>query len=162
VVNYVDIEKTLNDIDSQYSNSMSQNSLPIILSKAALIEFSGWLEQSLDQILDEYLDYHVCDAKIVDFIKKQIKRNHGFNYDKILKMLSVTIGAYNLENVLDRINVNSFQTLVDKYSSDRNKAAHTHTAGTTQTYDAPSSILKDFQSIRPIIATLEREIKSLP
>lgn len=141
---------------------MSDPILPILLSKTALIEFSGWIEQSIDQILYDYLDNHIIDDNMNKYIRNQIRKNYGFKYENnILKILSITIGAYNLENVLDRININQFKTLVDGYSDKRNNAAHTHTAGTTTTYDAPSVILNDFRRIKPIITTIEKEVLSL-
>lgn len=141
---------------------MSDPILPILLSKTALIEFSGWIEQSIDQILYDYLDNHIVDDNMNKYIRNQITKNYGFKYENnILKILSITIGAYNLENVLDRININQFKTLVDGYSDKRNNAAHTHTAGTTTTYDAPSVILNDFRRIKPIITTIEKEVLSL-
>ena len=163
MVNYVDIENTLIHLDSTYLSSMSDPSLPILVSKTALIEFSGWIEQSMDQILYEYLDSHVYEVNIINYIKDQIKKNYGFKYESnVLKILSITIGAYNLENVLDKINVSLFQTLLDQYSIKRNKAAHTHIVGTTITYDTPSVILSDFRRIKPLIFTIEHEIQSLP
>ena len=97
MVNYVDIENTLNYLDSTYLASMSDPLLPILLSKTALIEFSGWIEQSMDQILYDYLDSHICETYIIKYIKDQIKKNYGFKYENnILRILSITIGAYNL------------------------------------------------------------------
>ncbi|WP_314809027.1 hypothetical protein [Segatella oris] len=163
MVNYVDIENTLNYLDSTYLASMSDPLLPILLSKTALIEFSGWIEQSMDQILYDYLDSHICETYIIKYIKDQIKKNYGFKYENnILRILSITIGAYNLENVFDKININLLKTLLDKYSNKRNNAAHTHTLGTTTTYDAPSVILNDFKCVKPIITAIEHEVQSLP
>lgn len=163
MVNYIDIENTLTNLDSTYLSSMSDPLLPILLSKTALIEFSGWIEQSIDHILYEYLDSHVCEKTIVKYIKEQINKNYGFKYkENVLKILSITIGARHLENILDKIDISVFQTLLNQYSSNRNKAAHTHTAGTTLTYDAPSVILNDFKRIKPLITIIEREIQSLP
>ena len=163
MVNYVDIENTLNYLDSTYLASMSDPLLPILLSKTALIEFSGWIEQSMDQILYDYLDSHICETYIIKYIKDQIKKNYGFKYENnILRILSITIGAYNLENVLNKININLLKTLLDKDSNKRNNAAHTHTLGTTTTYDAPSVILNDFKCVKPIITAIEHEVQSLP
>ena len=163
MVNYVDIENTLNYLDSTYLASMSDPLLPILLSKTALIEFSGWIEQSMDQILYDYLDSHICETYIIKYIKDQIKKNYGFKYENnILRILSITIGAYNLENVLNKINIKLLKTLLDKYSNKRNNAAHTHTLGTTTTYDAPSVILNDFKCVKPIITAIEHEVQSLP
>ena len=156
MVNYVDIENTLIHLDTSYLSSMSDPLLPILLSKTALIEFSGWIEQSMDQILYEYLDSHICETRIVQYIKGLINKNYGFKYEEnILKILSLTIGA-------DKIDVSILQAILDKYAINRNKAAHTHTAGTTLTYDAPSVVLNDFRHIKTIIATMENEIQSLP
>lgn len=163
MVNYVDIENTLNYLDSTYLASMSDPLLPILLSKTALIEFSGWIEQSMDQILYDYLDSHICETYIIKYIKDQIKKNYGFKYENnILKILCITIGAYNLENVLRKINSAQLKALLNTYSDKRNRAAHTHILGTTAKYDAPSLILNDFHQIKPIISTIENEIRSLP
>lgn len=163
MVNYIDIEQTLIHLDTAFQNSMSDPSLPILLSKTALIEFSGWIEQSMDVILHEYLDNHVCDAQIVSYIKDQIKKNYGFKYkDNVLRIISMTIGAYHLEDVLDKINVAVFQSILDQYSQNRNKAAHTHIAGTTTTFNAPSIVLGHFRQIKPIIVIIENEIQNLP
>lgn len=163
MVNYVDIENTLKNLDSTYLASMSDPFLPILLSKTALIEFSGWIEQSMDQILYDYLNSHLYETDIIEYIKGQIKKNHGFRYkDNILRILSTTIGGYNLENVLDKIDVSLFESILNEYSKKRNNAAHTHTAGTTTTYDTPSVILNAFKRIKPIITTIEHEVQSLP
>ena len=63
--------------------------------------------------------------------------------------------------MLDKIDVYTFKTILNKYSGNRNKAAHTHTAGTTMTYDAPSVILNDFKHIKFIITTIGHEVQSL-
>lgn len=163
MVNYTDIENTLINLESAYSSSITDPELPKLLSKTALIELSGWIEQSFDIILKEYLDSHICEVNVINFVKEQIDNNYGFNYKKnILKILSITIGAYHLENVLDKIDANLFESLLNQYSRNRNSAAHTHLAGTTLTYNAPSSILADFKRIKPIINTIEKEVQSLP
>lgn len=87
MVNYVDIENTLKHLDSTYLSSMSDPFLPILLSKTALIEFSGWIEQSMDQILYEYLDSHVCEINIIKYIKDQIRKNYGFKYESNIEVI---------------------------------------------------------------------------
>ncbi len=162
VVNYIDIENTLKDLDSTYSASTSHPSLPELLSKTALIEFCGWIEDSVDQILYDYLDSHLSNLGLVKDIKGQIRRNHGFKYESVLGMLSMVIGARDLENLLSKIKFSLLEALLNAYSHKRNKAAHTHIVGTTPTYDAPSKILQDFRSIMSVITDIEHEIGSLP
>lgn len=165
MVNYTDIENTLKDLDSTYSAFMSHPSLPALpelLSKTALIEFCGWIEDSVDQILYDYLDSHLSNPALVKDIKDQIKRNHGFKYESVLGMLSMAIGARDLEILHSKIKFPILEGHLNAYSSKRNKAAHTHIVGTTPTYDAPSKILQDFKSIMSVIADIKREIGSLP
>lgn len=163
VVDYIKIERTLKTLDSKYSESMTDMDLPILFSKMSIIEFSGWIEQSMDQILNEYLNTHIVEGYITKYIQQQIKNNHGFHYkNNILKILSMTIGAYNLENILDKIDPTLFRTILNKYSKERNAVAHTHIAGITPSIITPSITLQDFKNIKPIITTIEKEINSLP
>ncbi|WP_455524138.1 hypothetical protein [Porphyromonas endodontalis] len=162
MVNYTDIENTLKDLDSTYSTFMSHPSLPELLSKTALIELCGWIEDSIDQILYDYLGSRLSNLDLVKNIKDQIKRNHGFKYESVLGMLSMAIGARDLEILLSKIQFPILEGHLNAYSSKRNKAAHTHIVGTTPTYDAPSKILQDFKSIMSVITVIEREIGSLP
>ena len=162
MVAYQDIEKTLKQLDSMYLKYTGDPSFLIILSKTALIEFCGWVEQSIDQILNDYLDSHRFEANMHTFIEGQIKKNYGFRYENILKISCITIGAYNLGNVLKKINSDQLKALLNTYSDKRNRAAHTHIHGTTANYDAPSLILNGFHQIKPIISDIENEIRSLP
>ncbi len=163
MIDYVKIENTLKQLDTAFQNSLTDPYLPILLSKTAVIEFSGWIEDSLDQMLHDYLNNHICEPTIIKYIKEQIKTNYGFQYEKnVLKIISITIGAYHLENILDKINVTLFQSILDQYSRIRNTAAHTHIVGTTNTFNAPSTVLNDFIRIKPIFANIEKEMQSLP
>lgn len=80
VVNYSNIENTLANLDNTYLEYVSDSNceLPILLSKTALIEFSGWIEQSIDQILYDYLDNHIVEINVNTYIKNQIRKNYGF------------------------------------------------------------------------------------
>ncbi|WP_278575084.1 hypothetical protein [Alloprevotella tannerae] len=163
MVDYKNIENTLKQLDSMYLKYTGDPSFLIILSKTALIEFCGWVEQSIDQILNEYVQSHMKEQNMINYTNSQIKKNYGFKYENnILKILCITIGAYNLENVLRKINSAQLKALLNTYSDKRNRAAHTHILGTTAKYDAPSLILNDFHQIKPIISTIENEIRSLP
>lgn len=80
VVNYTDIEAKLQRLDTEYNNSILDPDLPIFYSKLAVIEFSGWIEDSVDSIVYDYIDNHIVDPIVKQNIKKNIQGNFGFNY----------------------------------------------------------------------------------
>ena len=53
MVNYTDIEAKLQRLDTEYNNSILDSDLPIFYSKLAVIEFSGWMEDSVDSIVPQ-------------------------------------------------------------------------------------------------------------
>ena len=90
VVNYTDIEAKLLRLDTEYNNSIFDPDLPIFFSKLAVIEFSGWMEDSVDSILYNYIDNHIVDSTVKENIKKNVKGNFGFNYySNLFKQYSV-------------------------------------------------------------------------
>ena len=89
MVDYKNIENTLKQLDSMYLKYTGDPSFLIILSKTALIEFCGWVEQSIDQILNEYVQSHMKEQNMINYTNSQIKKNYGFKYENnILKMCS--------------------------------------------------------------------------
>lgn len=62
MVNYTDIEAKLQRLDTEYNNRILDPDLPIFFSKLAVIEFSGWMEDSVDSILYDYIDNHIVDS----------------------------------------------------------------------------------------------------
>ena len=72
MVNYTDIEAKLQRLDTEYNNRILDPDLPIFFSKLAVIEFSGWMEDSVDSILYDYIDNHIVDSTVKENIKKNI------------------------------------------------------------------------------------------
>ena len=75
MVNYTDIEAKLQRLDTEYNNSILDPDLPIFYSKLAVIEFSGWMEDSVDSIVYEYIDNHILDPIVKQNIKNNINSN---------------------------------------------------------------------------------------
>ena len=57
-VDYTTIETILNELEAQYSRTLglANVTLPVAYSKLALLEMSGWIEESVDTILYNYID----------------------------------------------------------------------------------------------------------
>jgi hypothetical protein len=164
-VNNTDILQIVNEIKIEYDRNQTKNHYAILYSKLAIIEFCGWIEQTFDNIIRDYAQRKLI---VSDIEKAIIKNNHGFRYDNnIRKMLMSCIGINNLENIEDCLEKTSgyltiLKTKLDTFTIYRNNAAHTYTPhGTTITYDAPSIILAEIQTITPILQKLEQEIMTL-
>lgn len=164
MVNSVDIRNNLQRLDQEYNNSISDNQMTLFFSKLAVMEFCGWIEESIDSILNDYIDTHIVDDRCKKIIRGFIKQNHGFDYESnTYKIFAIVLGADNWENILDtlspadRIN---FENLLKQYSKLRNKVAHTYT-GVTTNYNAPSQVFVDYNNLLSPILNIESEVHKL-
>lgn len=163
MINYTDIETTLKKLDSEYNSNLSKPDLPIWYSKLALLELSGWIEDSVDDLVNGYINNHIVDNNIKKEITKIIKKNYGFDYEKnLFKLFSEVIGVNNLENIIDVLNadINVLKSITSALSLERNKAAHSSII-VTRTFAAPSSILANYHDLERIFKIIENEFKSL-
>lgn len=168
MINYVDIEQNILLIEGKYNDPSTTTHEQILYSKLAIIEFCGWIEESLDQVMKDYTmrTISVTNQRYVEqFI---IRPNSGFKYDKNLKyMFGHILGMKNLEDfefLLDdptgRISI--FEAKLKDYSKKRNDAAHNSTpVGTTLTFFAPSTVLGDFRTVKPIFSDIELIVSAL-
>ena len=165
MVDFVSIDTTLNKLDGLYYAS-SDTQMNILYSKLSVLELCGWIEISVDTILNEYVDSHILNIDNCKKIRKIINNTYGFDYEKhLFPLFSSVIGINNLENILDVItptDLSNLISLTNTYSVIRNKAAHTDTPnGTTRTYNSPSIVLNDYRKIKGAIKTLEDEVQKL-
>ena len=165
MINFTDILSTLNRLEQEYT-SCSDNQMPVLYSKLAVLELCGWIEQSVDTILYEYVDNNILDPDCKKKIKSIIKKNNGFNYDRnLFPLFCSVLGINNFENIIDtipQVHFQNFKTITENYTDERNKAAHTDTPlGTARKYNAPSQVINDFNLIKPAIQIIETEIKKL-
>ena len=140
--------------------------MPQLLSKLATMEFCGWIEESIDEILKNYLDSHLIDANGKAIIQRFINQIYGFSYeDHIYKLFSLVLGANNWENILDTLSVtdkSNLSSISTDYSKARNRAAHKNTIiGITPSYNAPSQVLLDFIKIESAIKVIETQVANL-
>lgn len=165
MINYTDIEDTLNRLEREY-NSCSETQLSILYSKLAVLELCGWIETSVDTLLKEYIDDNICDDNNKKLINSIIDRNYGFKFkEHIFPMLCSVLGISNVENILDSIpdrDMQNFKTLLGNYAKIRDFAAHNNVEiSTTPRYNAPSSVLHDYLLIKPAIQLMENKIKRI-
>lgn len=165
MIDFTEILNTLNRLDQEF-NSCSDIQMSVLYSKLAVLELCGWIEQSVDTILYEYIDNKILDLDCKNRIKNIIKKSYGFHYDNnLFPLFCSVLGINNLENIIDTlpsVNFQNLKALTEAYTKERNKAAHTDTPlGTARTYNAPSQVINDFNLIKPAIQIIETEIKKL-
>ena len=165
MLDFTTIENTLNRLDREYNASITDSQLTLFYAKLSVIEFCGWIEDSIDELLHNYINAHILEAQNKTLIKRHIKKNNSFSYeDKIFPLISSVLGINIWENILDTFpsaDFAHFTSILTSYSPARNEVAHTYTKGMTPHYLAPSRVLGDYTNFKPAMQYLEREISHL-
>lgn len=166
MVDYLIIENILSNLDTLYSVSIgsADATIPASYCKLAVLELGGWIEESVDLMLFNYIDNKLCSKACIARIKEIIRKNYGFKYNENLVPLFMgVLGANNWENIVDSIGdaqIAILSTMCGNYTNQRNDAAHTYQL-VTHSYCSPSSVRNDFHQIKPIIEKIENEILKL-
>ena len=166
MIDYISIQNTLNRLDAEYNKPGTDILLSILYSKLAVLELCGWIEVSIDNLLIDYVDKTILKEENKKQIKEIIGKNYGFKYkENLFPLFCSVLGINNVENIIDVIpdaNLVQLKALLGNYSKERNDAAHTDTlAGTTRSYTAPSSVLHDYNLIKPAFQLIETQIQAL-
>ncbi len=167
MINYVDIENNILLIEGKYNDPLTTTHEQILYSKLAIIEFCGWVEESLDQIIKDYIVRTISSGNQRYVEDNIIRLNFGFTYKNFKNMFGHILGIKNYEIFEYLFNDPSgrilvFETKLKDYSLKRNDAAHNSTpVGTTLTYYAPSTVLADFHLIKSFFIDIETIINSI-
>ncbi|MPN45866.1 hypothetical protein SDC9_193441 [bioreactor metagenome] len=131
------------------------------------MELCGWVEETVDIILTNYITQKVKNAHLQEtIIGEVILPVYGFNYSKHLKpLLDKILGAANAQKMMLRLALRDgrdcrLKAIFGSLSRARDRAAHTHWHG-TPCFAAPSSIINDFKNMRPILRSMERIINNM-
>lgn len=164
MVNYTDIEAKLQRLDTEYNNSILDPDLPIFYSKLSVIEFSGWIEDSVDSIVYDYIDNHIVDPIIKKNIKENVNRNYGFNYySNLFKVFTSVLGVDTWENIEDKLKPQNLVDLVNvtsTFTGIRNKAAHSSIV-VMATFSSPSTTIAAYNKVKPAMMIIENEFAYL-
>ena len=94
------VADTLTGIENWFKEPNADNERPKLLSKLALIELCGWLEEWMDESIREINLSTLNDVAWVE--SNIIKRNHGFRYDKHFRsMLCSVLGEHRIRTFED-------------------------------------------------------------
>ena len=138
--------------------------LPIFYSKLAVIEFSGWIEDSVDSIVYDYIDNHIVDPIVKKNIKENVNKNYGFKYySNLFKVFTSVLGVDTWENIEDKLKPQNLVDLVNvtsTFTGIRNKAAHSSIV-VMATFSSPSTTIAAYNKVKPAMMIIENEIASL-
>lgn len=160
MIDYSGIEATLGKLHSAYDADGADTEMMVLYSKLALLEFCGWIEESLDDIVNSYLVRKAISGDNLTYINGVVSNNYGFKYDKNVRpMFCSTIGICGWAYIESSINSSLFKCTLNAMASKRDTAAHTHTVA--QTFDSPSVIRNNYRNIKPIFQAIETEMNTI-
>jgi hypothetical protein len=159
------ILQNLKRLDSLYNKSKSTKQ-SLFLSKLAVLELCGWIEESMDDIVHRFSMRGLRDSSNRNYVEEFIiKRTYGFEYDRHFRaMLISVIGLIYVEKLERKVNKTKFQNLkgtLESLKTYRDVEAHTHIKGVTKRFDAPSAIISKFFVVYDGLKDFEENLKKL-
>lgn len=94
------VADTLTGIENWFKEPTGDNERPKLLSKLAVIELCGWLEEWMDEAIRQVNQSTLNDAQWVE--DNIIKQTHGFHYNKHFRpMLCGVLGEHSIREIED-------------------------------------------------------------
>lgn len=92
------VASTLTSIENWYQDVAGDTAKSTLLSKLAIMEFCGWLEEWMDQLIRDIDEACLKDSKWIQ--KSVIDNTHGFHYEKHLRgMLCSVLGEVRMRQI---------------------------------------------------------------
>lgn len=158
------ITKNLNRLERLYNKSKTPKE-GLFYSKLAMLEFCGWIEESMDDIINRCALKNLRKLSNRDYVGKVIRRTSGFEYHAHFRMMLITLlGIIHIEKLEIRVDPVKFQRLKSTLGSlkgPRDIQAHTHLKGVTMTLDAPSVTKSRFATVYDGLKDFEEKLKRM-
>lgn len=164
MISATDITNTIDELDVLFNANPAQATY---YSKLALLELCGWLELTMDCIIEDCSTTKLTAASSIKFVKDNvIGTTYGFHYDQHFRpMLMKMIGLIKLEQIEAGLSTtgdfNKLESTLGILNQARKRAAHTNIYGTTLTYEAPSRIKFYLTTLFPILQQYEAQLQAI-
>jgi hypothetical protein len=164
MINKGQIQSSLVQINNSYNKSRRRRQA-LYFSKLAILELCGWIEESMDNIIETFTK-HLNKPANLAFVREQvIEHTYGFEYHRYFRpMLIQVIGVINVERLEANLNQTKFDMMKSSLASlkkSRNDVAHTHVKDTTVRIDAPSITQNRFQIVYDGLKDIESCIRKM-
>lgn len=163
------IEDSLRVLDTWYNEPSVGNDRPKLLSKLAMLELCGWIEETFDELIREVDRSTINDSKWVS--ECVIKKTSGFTYASHLRpMLVKLIGEVLTRRVEDDMasnhdgDLDRMKLLLSSLWVKRCDLAHADVAANVASqvkFDAPSWSLNQYRILKKLFYSLETSIKTI-
>lgn len=163
------IQRNAKTLTTCFNKSIkSKKTLMMILyAKLIIIEIGGWVEMSMDDIVERAGKDLKMTNNISHLKTDVIKRNYGFDYaGNFRPMLMKAIGIVKLEALEQRLDISKFTKMkaaLALLKDARNAVAHTYVKNPTRgiTFAAPSLAMSYFRDIYDGLKDIEVHMKAL-
>lgn len=155
----------LRQLQSAYDKSSGKHSL--YFSKLAILELCGWIEMSVDDIVERYSRKILKEQNNITAMEDAISGVYGFHYKKhFRKMLTSAVGlagVEKIESIVPPVVMVRLTSQLGSLSTMRNSLAHTYVKGKpgTLNIDAPSTTIGRFQHVYEGLVEVEKALKTL-
>ena len=158
------IQRNLRTLNAQYKKSTTTPKVALFLSKLAVLELCGWIEETMDDVLLRCAKKHLKDASSLNAVKELIKKNSGFHYEyNFRRVLVPIIGLVNVEKLelaVDQPKKTQMEAALASLKIVRNAHAHTHIRGMTIIINAPSWTIAQFSPVYEGLIELDMWLRS--
>lgn len=157
------ILRELNKINRLYNEATQKGdgNLQRFYSKLALLELCGWIEQSMDDMIERPKKRLKKEENIKYLEKEIVKRNYSFTYVHFRRMLIQAIGLLKVERLEKKLNEsknNLLKSALGTLKKIRDAHAHTHIYGTTATFYAPSYSRRYFNAVYDGLEQIDKSL----
>lgn len=161
------IEQVLAELDRWYNELPGGTERPQLLSKLAVLELCGWVEQRFDGIAHDIAKSAGVDAE--QTVTDRIDKTYGFDYGSHVRGVFLSIGGEVLMRKAERSLETSAQGDLDRLKSmlgslwkQRCELAHNSsdsTLGQLPSVNAPSWTINQQRILAKLIVKLEAELR---
>lgn len=160
--------QTLQEIDSWFKEPSLDGDKPKLLSKLAVLEFCGWIEEEFDRLIIVAENSKLNDPR---WLTSHIKKTNGFHYEKHWsRMFSGLYGEVLLRKIEAEMELNHPGDLarlkhsLENLWTQRCKFAHADLAvniSALPTFQAPSWVISEYHHVHQILSAYEAIIKTV-
>ena len=136
----------------------------LFYAKLAVLELSGWVEESMDSIVFGCIKKKLKESKNIEDVKDMVSKNYGFSYENnFRKILINVIGIINVEKLernVDSVKLQELKSTIGIIKKSRDIEAHTHISK-IKTIDAPSVTMNNLQKIYSGLKEIKNTLKTI-
>ena len=160
------IQRNATSLTSRFNKSTTPL-MTMLYAKLVIIEVGGWVEMSMDDLVERAAKRLKVPANITHVNKEVIRRNYGFDYEANFRpMLMKVIGIVRieaLENRLDTAKFTKLKAALVLLKQARNTVAHTYIKNPTGgiVIPAPSVAISYLRDIHDGLKDFEKKLKAL-